>query len=452
MKEKLRALCRQYDMLPTGAVILCAVSGGADSMCLLHLLDTMSSERGFSLRAAHFNHNLRGDESLRDEAFVRTWCRERDIPFTCGSEDVAAEAVRTGRGIEETARSLRYAFLERTAKELGAVRIATAHTANDNAETMLLHLVRGSGLQGLTGIPPRRGNVVRPLLTATRAEVEEYCARHGVRYIEDSTNGDERYTRNFLRRRVMPLLEQVNPRVTETLSAAADRLRVDNDYLAARAAKAANQSRVTPDGLAIKGEVLADLPDAIAGRVVRQLMEKAGGGANCTAAHINALLALSHGTDPSARVDLPGLTARRMYGELVLTPGKELPEPPRPAPVQLGERIVYGETGWSVTCRQAVCPETSSKKPDTFFFSCDKIKGALILRPRQTGDIIKLPGRGTKTVKKLLIDEKIPLVHRELLPVLADDAGVLAVASFGPDVSRLAQPGEASLAITFEKE
>lgn len=452
MMDKLRALSKEYDMLPAGALVLCAVSGGADSMCLLHLLDALSSEWGFSLRCAHFNHNLRGAESDRDEEFVRTWCRERNIPFAGGGADVAAEAVRTGRGIEETARALRYAFLERTAAEYGAARIATAHTANDNAETMLLHLVRGSGLQGLTGIPPRRGDVVRPLLTTTRAEVEEYCVRHALPHVEDSTNADEHYTRNFLRRRVMPLLEQVNPRVVENLSATADRLRVDNDYLSVQAADAVAQSHMTTDGLVIPVQVLNDLSEAVAGRAVRQLMERAGGGKNCTAAHIYALMDLCRSGDPSAKADLPGLTARRRYDELVLAPASEVPALPPLTLVNVGERTVYGTTGWSVTCRKTVCPEKSFKNPDTFFLSCDKITGALVLRPRQMGDSIKLPGRGSKTLKKLLIDEKIPLVCRDFLPVLADDAGVLAVASFGPDVFRLAQPGENAVEITFQKE
>lgn len=452
MMKKLRAISAEYDMLPAGTLVLCAVSGGADSMCLLHILYTMAPECGFTLQCAHFNHNLRGDEALRDENFVRTWCRERDIPLTCGSGDVYAEANRTGRGIEETARILRYAFLEQTAGALGAARIATAHTADDNAETMLLHLVRGSGLQGLTGIPPRRGIVVRPLLTTTRAEVEKYCAAHGVPHVEDSTNCDESYTRNFLRRRVMPLLGQMNSRTVENLSAAADRLRADNDYLNAQAVQTAALGRMTPEGLVIDAKTLAEQPNPVASRAARRLLERAGGGKNCTAAHLGALLDLCRGSDPSAMINLPGLTARRVYGELILTPAGEPAATPFPAVVREGERTAYGAAGWSVACRRTVCPQKSVKNPDIFFLSCDKIKGTLILRSRQTGDAVKLPGRGTKTLKKLFIDEKIPFVHRAQLPVLADDAGVLAVASFGPDVTRLARPGEAAFEIVFQKE
>lgn len=449
--DKLFALSKEYDMLPAGDLVLCAVSGGADSICLLHRLYCMAPEWGFSLACAHFNHNLRGREALRDEEFVRSWCQEHSIPFFSGSADVAEEAARTGSGIEETARILRYDFLDRIAQQCGASRIATAHTANDNAETVLLHLVRGSGLPGLTGIPPRRGNVVRPLLTTTRAEVEKYCAVNGLSWVEDSTNSDETYTRNFLRHQVMPLLEQMNPRVVETLSATVDRLRTDNEYLTDLAEEAAAQACVTAEGVKISIRILNDLPQAVASRAVRRLLERAGGGKNCTSAHISAVLKLCRSGDSSGKVDLPGLKVQRIYRELVFLTGHEETDLPAATPISEGERISYGNTGWTVICRRTACPEKSFKNPDTFFVSGDKISGALILRPRQTGDTIKLPGRGTKAIKKLLIDEKIPSAERDCLPVLADDDGVVAMASFGPDVSRLAKPGEESIEIIFRK-
>ena len=172
MLNEAQALTREYAMLPPGGHVLCAVSGGADSVCLLHWLRGRAEEEGFALTAAHFDHRLRGAESDRDAAFVRDLCRDWKVPCVVGEGDVSAEAGRRGAGIEETARALRYDFLERTAEAVGAGRIATAHTANDNVETMLLHLIRGSGLQGLTGIRPRRGRLIRPLLTTTRVEVE----------------------------------------------------------------------------------------------------------------------------------------------------------------------------------------------------------------------------------------------------------------------------------------
>ena len=451
IEEKLRTLAAEYDMLPRGGTVLCAVSGGLDSMCLLHLLRGLEGELGFQTTAAHFNHSLRGEQSDRDETFVADWCSKEGIPLVRGRGDVAGEAARTGRGVEETARELRYAFLENAARQVGAQRLATAHTADDNAETLLLHLVRGAGLQGLTGIPPRRGAVVRPLLNVTRREIEEYCAAHGVPHVEDNSNTDETYHRNFVRRQVMPLLRQINPRAAEHMSAAAARLRADNDYLNARAAQAAALARVTPDGVILEARVLSDLPRPVASRCARRVLELAGGGRDCTAAHLEALTELCRSGGPSAQLMLPGITVQRVYGELVLLPaGEETGSIPPPVPLDREGITHWG--GWKITSRRTVCPEEAGKKGHTFFLACGKIKGVPVLRSRQTGDMLQLPGRPAKSLKKLMIEEKIPQMQRQALPVLADDAGVLAVAGLGPHAPRLARPGEAALEILLEKE
>ena len=199
-------------LLPRDGLILCAVSGGADSMYLLARL----RELGYTVAAGHYNHGLRGTEADRDEAFVRDFCAARGIPFVSEKGDVAAFAAEQGMGTEAAARTLRYAFLERAADDLGAAVIATAHTAGDNAETVLLHLARGSGLKGLGGIPPKRGRVVRPMLDVTRAEVESYLAEHDIKYVTDSTNGEDDYARNRVRHGAVPALETVNPAFLRT--------------------------------------------------------------------------------------------------------------------------------------------------------------------------------------------------------------------------------------------
>ena len=270
------ALTTEYAMLPTGGHVLCAVSGGADSVCLLHLLKGRAEAEGFALTAAHFDHGLRGEDSRRDAAFVEQLCRDWGVPCVTGSGDVAAEARRRGAGIEETARDLRYTFLEQTADRVGAGVIATAHNADDNVETLLLHLVRGSGLQGLTGIPPRRGRLVRPLLTTPRAEIEAYLEAHGLPHVEDASNADPAFARNKLRHQVLPLLRDLNPRLEESLGEAIGRLRADNDYLNAQAANAAREAAWADDDLVIRTELVARAPDPIAVRMIRWMLLEMG--------------------------------------------------------------------------------------------------------------------------------------------------------------------------------
>lgn len=448
MNGKAAEFCREWNLIPEGSAVLCAVSGGADSMCLLHWLNGV---KGIRLQAAHYNHHLRGEESERDEEFVRQRCREWDIPLICGGGDVSARAAEWGKGLEETAREMRYAFLQTAARQIDADVIAVAHNADDNAETMLLHLIRGSGLTGLTGMLPRRDNIVRPLLTTTRSEIEEYCAAHSVPYVQDSTNADEYYSRNRVRRRIIPELTAMNPRFVENSIKLLERLRDDESYLTSQTDAIFASVRKEGEHIIIPAAVIGDLPDALSPRAVRRLLAQAGQ-ENCSAAHLESVLALCRTEDPSARVSLPGLIARREYENLVLAPVQETAQVPEAAALNLNGETVYGETGWTVTCRKAICPEENRKNPDTFFLSCAKLNGALVLRSRQTGDAVKLPGRNTKSVKKLFIEEKVPLARREELPVLADDSGVAAVASFGPDVSRLAQPGEEALEISILKK
>lgn len=448
MGKKAADFCREWNLIPEGSRVLCAVSGGADSMCLLHWL---SRVQGIRLQAAHYNHHLRGAESDRDEQFVRDQCQAWGISLTCGGGDVSARAAELGQGVEETAREMRYGFLQETARQIDADLIAVAHNADDNAETMLLHLIRGSGLTGLTGMWPRRDNIVRPLLTTTRAEIEEYCAEHSVPYVQDSTNADEAYSRNRVRHRIIPELAAMNPRFVENSVKLLERLRDDESYLISQTNMVYKFARKEGECVTIPATVIRDMPDALAPRAVRRLLAQAGQ-ENCSAAHLESVVTLCRGNDPSARVSLPGLTVRREYENLVLAPAQETAQTPDAVVLNLDGETLYGETGWAVTCRRAECHQENRKKTDTFFLSCDKIKGTPVLRPRKTGDAVKLPGRGTKTLKKLLIEEKLPALQRELLPVLADDQGVLAVAGFGADVSRLAAAGEAAWEITFIKK
>ncbi len=454
-------LIDEYDMLPPGCTVVCAVSGGADSICLLHRLNQLRAIRPFTLVAAHYNHHLRGAESDRDEAFVKCWVEDWCGPdpaagqpplpavrLITGGGDVSGEAKRLGLGLEETARRMRYAFLEEAARAVGADRIATAHTADDNAETVLLHLIRGSGLQGLTGIRPRQGRLVRPLLTTTRREIEDYLELYHIPHVEDSTNQDDAYTRNQVRHQVIPLLDEINPWFVPRMADTIRYLRSDNDYLSAQAAAVARRARPAGDGgLSISAALLASQPDPIAVRIVSCLLGRLGE-FQFRAAHLTAVVALSRSPAPSGAVSLPhSLTARRVYGELILVRGARRSPPFAPVSLSVPGEAVLPSIGWTIACRRAEAPEQPPDTPDHFFLNPSRLTGPLVIRPRLTGDTITLPRRRAKTVKKLLIDAKVPRWDRDRLPLLADASGPLWLAGFGPDQGRLSSSGAPALEV-----
>lgn len=430
----------RYDLIPPGSRVLCALSGGMDSMYLLCRLLEGAEGGGYTVAAAHYNHNLR-PAAGGDEAFVRDWCRQRGVPLAVGSGDVAETARREGLGLEECARRLRYEFLEGAADELGCDLIATGHHAGDNAETVLMNLIRGCGLKGLTGIPERRGRIIRPMLTLTRDEVEGYLREHGVPHVEDESNADLAYTRNRLRREVLPLLEQLNPRAVEHIAQTAARLTQDEGELAAQGARLTAQARRASRGLAIPAGVLAQAPRPIALRAAGELLRRAG--LEDRADFRAGALALAVGTDPSGELNVTGGRVYRAYGELVFSPkmaGPVLEERP------LGEGDnPWGE--WAVSVRETVCPPKAYLHPGEFYLK----PGAYVIRPRRPGDGLRLGPRPWKTIKKLMMEQHVPQRERSAVPVLDLDGRAAAAGGLGPDEAALARPGERCLRITIRK-
>ena len=460
MLESMEQLIRDLELLPRGRTVLCAVSGGADSICLLHALYHLRSRLGFSLAAAHYDHQLRGDASRRDAAFVAQFVElccgaERlgdgtllpAVPLFTGSGDVKGEAERRGTGLEETARDMRYAFLRQAAREAGAHVIATAHTADDNVETILFHLARGSGLRGLTGIQPVRGDLIRPLLTTTRREVEAYLNYYGLPHMEDHTNSDDAYTRNRIRHQVVPVLESVCPGFAARMADTAALLRADEDCLSAQAQGLADQAVPRDGGLSIPAALIGEAPDPLAARAVRQLIGRLNGGdQDCGQAHLEAVVRLCRGSDPSARADLPyGLTARREYETLVLT-RKKAALPLEEASLPLPGEITAG--GWLITAAAQIY-DGQPQRPCDFWLDRDKAP-ALTLRPRRTGDRLKLRGRPGKTIKKWYIEEKIPAHLRDRLPILVCGDRVAGAAGLGPAEAFLPPPGAGAWHITVQ--
>ncbi len=418
----------RFDLIPAGSAVLCALSGGADSMYLLCRLLEGAEAGGYSVRAAHYHHGLR-PAADGDETFVRDWCGRHGVPLTVGHGDVAAQARRLGRGIEETARALRYGFLRRAAAESGCALIATGHQAEDNAETVLLHLLRGCG--SLRGIPEARDGIIRPMLAVPRAEILAYLKAHAVPHAEDESNADPRYTRNRVRQ-LLPLLEEINPRAVEHINAAARSVAEDDALLAARAAALLEEARCGDGGLS--AALLAEAPRPIA---LRALKSFAGG----ERVHLEALLALCRESGPARSLDLPGGRVTCSQGRLYLAP----PGPPEPAPLRMGEQH-WG--GWRITCAGALCPARAYVSPGEFHLA----PGPYLIRSRREGDVLRLGRRPEKTVKKLMIEQKIPAPLRPSVPVLDREGAAAAAGGLGPHGDALARPGEPCLRITIEKE
>lgn len=421
-------LCEQYRMLPRGGTVLCALSGGADSVCLLHWLHGLRAEYGFRLVAAHYNHRLRGEQSLRDEQFVREFVSSLpDVELVVGHGDVAAAAAKNKQGIEETARDMRYAFLRQAARDACADVIATAHNANDNAETFLLNLMRGCGLNGLCAIPPRRDNIVRPLLTTPRRDVEAYLTAHGLPHVEDGSNADLRYTRNRVRAKLLPLLVRLSPGVLAHMTQTISRLRSDEEYLLEQANSLFPKAEPTDGGLSVPAAAAAHLPDPVAVRGLRLLLEQLTGTGRCTAAHLQAVLNLCRGDAPSAQCALPGgVTARRVYDRLELVRQTESPC----GDIEITAAVYDGQ------------PLT----PFAFYLASDQKP---LTRPRKTGDRLTLPGRPGRTVKKWMIDEKIPRHLRDTLPVLDCGGRVAGVLGLGPDAAFLPAAGQSCWLVRY---
>ena len=421
MLNKLTAFIRAYDMVRPGDHIICAVSGGADSVALLFGLYLEKEKLGITLSAAHFNHHLRGDASDGDEAFVRAFCDRYDIPLYVGQGQVTPGE----KGLEAAAREARYGFL----KTLPG-KIATAHTANDNAETLLLHLVRGTGLKGLGGITPVGENLIRPMLSITRAEVEAFLEEYCLRHVEDGSNATDQFLRNRLRHHVMPLLEAENPRLALALSETALRLRQDDGFLE----DAAFRQHTTDV------EALRAMPQALRSRVLENLL-KQWGVREPEHRHVEMAQALVFSENPSAKAHLPGnITLERCYGKLQKAQQQAIPEPVRlncPGVTELPQ------WGLRIHCEPA---ETLENTDDTFTV----LPGAsVVLRSRLPGDEMRLPG-GTKSLKKLYIDKKIPSAQRDHIPVLADELGVLAVYGLGVNRDRVSLSKE-TCKFRFEK-
>ena len=448
MINKIIRFADDLNMFPEAGIVLACVSGGADSMCLLYALLEISRTRGFEVSVAHYNHQLRGGESERDESFVKKRCEYLGVAFYSERGDVRNYALQHKIGIEQAARVLRYAFFYAIAEKVNAARIATAHTADDNTETVIMNIARGAGAAGLSGIPPVRDSIIRPMLRVSRTDVLRFAEERDIPFISDSTNELDIYTRNKIRHSIIPVLSGINPQLNEAAAATAELARADEEYLSGLADEfiSGNLMRGSVDAAA-----LTSLPPAISGRVVRKLC---GGG--ITFKHVEMVMDMSRHGGPSARLSLPGMTVFKEYGRVVFGRKNDCDEGGfQPIFPNDGDNIPIPGLCLKLSCKMVtygdIIPRIINKSFTSFIFKYSELYGKLTVRPRREGDAVRLLGKdGTKTLKKLFIEHRIPARKRDNVPVIADDLGVLAIYGLGP--SDRAVPGSGDLAVQIEFE
>ncbi len=425
----------RYHMIEPGEKVIVGFSGGPDSVVLLHFLYRF----GADVLAVHINHLLRGEESMRDEQFVKEFCAAYAIPLKVHRVDVAAISKEKKIGLEQAGREVRYRIFAQEAHKIHA-KIATAHTLSDQAETILYRLARGSGMRGLCGIPPVRmmedgGMIIRPLLETSREQIERYCKEHKLPFVIDSSNLEEVYARNIIRRRVIPALEQVNDATQLHLAAAAQSFVVDEDYLSEQAKSAYAQCR-QQDGLSVDRLLL--LHPAIQIRVKGLFLEQNGIAPDRKILErLTQLAERLNRTEPDKRygsISLPEGKECLLRGGKLLIVGKSA------VGMFPGELKLTGNDAYKMPSGKKWSFFISLTKPTqnvhkNFYYFCldyDKIKGVINCRGRMPGDSLKITPRNiTKTVKKWMNEENVPLQIRQNLFVLTDEEGVLMVEGLG---------------------
>ena len=433
----LRAI-RRYGLLPRGGRVLAAVSGGADSVAMLHvLLELQEHDELTVVGVAHFNHQLRGAEADADEEFCSNLAASAGLPFERSTADVRGMAREEKRSVEDAARRARYAFLADAAARLGADGVAVAHTLDDQAETFLLRLVRGSGNRGLAGIRPKAGLIIRPLIDVRRRDLREYAAARGLAFREDASNADVAIPRNRVRHELIPYLEErFSPGIVEVLAREAASAREDEETLQAEAIDLArsivltNAARTAP---LVDADALLSLPSALASRVARDALARLGADRFIGFEHIHRFLDFAAEAKEGAAMSLPGqqVVRRDRWIEFGPEPERNLrtevsPKPRSdgggesdfrfplsiPGEVVLGAQRLAVSAGWEYEEAAAGmgCVITSPKLP-------------LFVRFRRPGDRFYPPGMGgrSKKLQDYLVDRKVDRLERDLLPLVVDD-------------------------------
>jgi len=428
MTDKVIAEIENNKMLSPGGRVIIGLSGGADSVALTHILLSLKKKYSLDLVCAHVNHGIRGEEADRDEQFVKDFCKNNSLELKILRVSVPEESEKTGESEEECARRIRYEFFSSLCDENSV--IAVAHNFNDSVETFFINLTRGTGLKGLCGIESVRGNIIRPLISCTRDEIEEYCKQNTLDFVTDSTNLSDEYLRNSVRHNIIPALLKQNPSFYQMMNRVFENLSEDEKYLSSLAG---GFMTLYEDGGKLPSDALYSEPLPVRNRIISKMCFNKTG-VFPEKKHIDLICKILESKKDGAvqlNKDFYAVNENNLFFIKQKKDSREYWE----TAVEGFDKAVSTPNG------KYIFKKLSSK--DLQFvqknilenaFDCDKISGKVFLRSRREGDFISLSKRGvTKSVRKLFIEEKIPAENRNDVAILSDDNGVFFVDGYGVD-------------------
>lgn len=421
MTDKVLKTIKDCQMLLECHTLGVGLSGGADSVCLAHILSTNKEKLGIeNIKGIHIHHGIRGDEADRDLEFSRNFCEKYGLEFVSYYADIPAEAQKTGESIEECARRIRYDFFRKS----GCDKVATAHNLNDNIETFIFNLTRGASLSGLCGIPYTRDIYIRPLLNCSREEIEKYILDNNLSYVTDSTNLCDEYTRNKIRHNILPLLFELNPSFDKTFVKCLDSINLSKDYIEKNAYKLVEKSRC--DGY-YDCKVFENCHVALKYQVVSLILKEKNVNNVCRE-HIDAVLGIIEkdgSVSVSGNIKVNVQRKKLFFGEIPKTDYFEMS-------VNIKENKISTPVGdYLINIFEEKDLQNFNKQDIDKFIDCDKISNSAVVRNRRDGDSYQLPGRPNKSFKKLFNENKVLISEREKMLVLSDDNGIVWTEFFG---------------------
>lgn len=449
MLEKVRIYAEKWQMLTSEDGVIVGVSGGADSVCLLLVLLELQKEIGFKIVAVHVNHGLRGEDADADEAFVKRFCEECGVPLETCFADVEAIAKERKQSTEEAGRAVRRECFEQIRVKYNGTKIALAHHQNDNAETFLFRLARGTGLKGLGGMAPVKDEYIRPLLCVERSEIETYLEERGVSYCTDATNESDVYTRNLIRNQILPRMEQgINARTVEHISKTMERMREIQNYLEEQVQDYFAQCvKFSNMGYLLSEEMYQGIPDVIKQLVIKEILVRISGKEkDLEEIHLRQTEELFN-KQTGRKIDLPyQMEAKRVYEGVEIYQKEVVESEPEKEifwDLQKTEAI-YQWKNKKICCRilnkMQIDGETLEKS-HTKRFDCDIIRNGISFRTRRMGDYITIhPDGRTQKLKTYFINEKVPQKERDKILLVADGSHILWIVGYR--VSSLYQTNE----------